>query len=157
MALAGIMSCLLYTSTGALIPAGTAEGLNQAVVRLAQSDVLRLRMPVPCLLYTSDDAVRAGGQRPVIHPDDAEKYNAMFSDAVKDHTSFSAEARVRRADGEWRLVGSKAEPRDVYKRQVRRLFVRQLLEHALDDVDPFEDCVDPCRCDGKAVRAKFIQ
>ncbi len=26
---------------------GTAEGLNQAVVRLAQSDVLRLRMPVP--------------------------------------------------------------------------------------------------------------
>ena len=36
-----------YADTGALIPAGTAEGLNQAVVRLAQSDVLRLRMPVP--------------------------------------------------------------------------------------------------------------
>ena len=59
----------------------------------------------------ADDAVRTGGQRPAIHPDDAEKYNAMFSDAVKDHTSFSAEARVGRADGEWRLVGSKAEPR----------------------------------------------
>ena len=36
-----------YADTGSLIPAGTAEGLNQAVVRLAQSDLLRLRMPVP--------------------------------------------------------------------------------------------------------------
>lgn len=36
-----------YADTGSLIPAGTAEGLNQAVIRLAQSDVLRLRMPVP--------------------------------------------------------------------------------------------------------------
>ena len=36
-----------YADTGALIPAGTAEGLSQAVVRLAQSDVLRLRMPIP--------------------------------------------------------------------------------------------------------------
>ena len=36
-----------YADTGALIPAGTAEGMNQAVVRIAQSDVLRLRMPVP--------------------------------------------------------------------------------------------------------------
>ncbi len=36
-----------YANTGSLIPAGTAEGLNQAVARLAQSDVLRLRMPVP--------------------------------------------------------------------------------------------------------------
>jgi RND family efflux transporter MFP subunit len=36
-----------YADTGTLIPAGTAEGLSQAVVRLAQSDVLRLRMPIP--------------------------------------------------------------------------------------------------------------
>ena len=36
-----------YADTGALIPAGTAEGGAQAVVRLAQSDVLRLRMPIP--------------------------------------------------------------------------------------------------------------
>jgi RND family efflux transporter MFP subunit len=36
-----------YADTGSLIPAGTAEGLSQAVVRLAQSDVLRLRIPVP--------------------------------------------------------------------------------------------------------------
>lgn len=36
-----------YADTGSLVPAGTAEGANQAVVRLAQSDVLRLRMPIP--------------------------------------------------------------------------------------------------------------
>jgi RND family efflux transporter MFP subunit len=36
-----------YADNGSLIPAGTAEGGSPAVVRLAQSDVLRLRMPVP--------------------------------------------------------------------------------------------------------------
>jgi RND family efflux transporter MFP subunit len=36
-----------YADTGALIPAGTSESDAQAVVRLAQSDLLRLRMPVP--------------------------------------------------------------------------------------------------------------
>jgi RND family efflux transporter MFP subunit len=37
-----------YADTGSLIPAGTSNSGNaQAVVRLAQSDVLRLRMPVP--------------------------------------------------------------------------------------------------------------
>jgi RND family efflux transporter MFP subunit len=36
-----------YADTGALVPAGTSESNAQAVVRLAQSDVLRLRMPVP--------------------------------------------------------------------------------------------------------------
>jgi RND family efflux transporter MFP subunit len=48
-----------YADTGALIPAGTAEGLNQAVVRVAQSDVLRLRMPVP---ERDVPLVRAGSQ-----------------------------------------------------------------------------------------------
>lgn len=36
-----------YADTGALIPAGTSESNAQAVVRLAQSDLLRLRMPIP--------------------------------------------------------------------------------------------------------------
>jgi RND family efflux transporter MFP subunit len=36
-----------YADTGSLVPAGTSESDAQAVVRLAQSDVLRLRMPVP--------------------------------------------------------------------------------------------------------------
>jgi RND family efflux transporter MFP subunit len=36
-----------YADTGSLIPAGTSENNAQAVVRLAQSDLLRLRMPIP--------------------------------------------------------------------------------------------------------------
>ncbi len=36
-----------YADTGSLIPAGTSESDAQAVVRLAQSDLLRLRMPIP--------------------------------------------------------------------------------------------------------------
>jgi RND family efflux transporter MFP subunit len=36
-----------YADTGALIPAGTSESNAQAVIRLAQSDLLRLRMPIP--------------------------------------------------------------------------------------------------------------
>jgi len=34
-----------------------------------------------------------------------------FQNAVAEHTRFSAEVRVRRADGAWRLVGTNAEPR----------------------------------------------
>lgn len=36
-----------YADTGSLIPAGTAESNSQALVRLAQSDLLRLRMAIP--------------------------------------------------------------------------------------------------------------
>jgi RND family efflux transporter MFP subunit len=36
-----------YADTGSLVPAGTSENDAQAVVRLAQSDLLRLRMPLP--------------------------------------------------------------------------------------------------------------
>jgi PAS domain S-box-containing protein len=46
-----------------------------------------------------------------LHPDDAAAYIETFAKAIHERSSFSAEARVRRADGEWRLVGSRAEPR----------------------------------------------
>jgi PAS domain S-box-containing protein len=60
---------------------------------------------------TTCGELQSGGRHRLIHSDDAPAYIAAFSRAVKEHTSFSAEARVRRADGEWRLFGSKAEPR----------------------------------------------
>jgi two-component system NtrC family sensor kinase len=47
----------------------------------------------------------------LLHPDDASEYIGAFHSAVREHASFQAEARVRRADGEWRLLGSHAEPR----------------------------------------------
>jgi PAS domain S-box-containing protein len=48
---------------------------------------------------------------PLIHPEDATSYVEPFLAAVLKRGSYSAEARVRRADGEWRWVVSSAEPR----------------------------------------------
>ena len=47
----------------------------------------------------------------VLHPGDAAQYSGAFERALIDRGPFRAEARVRRADGEWRLIGSYAEPR----------------------------------------------
>ena len=47
----------------------------------------------------------------LVHPDDAPKYVEEFRRAIRDHATFRAEARVRRADGEWRWFGSYATPR----------------------------------------------
>jgi PAS domain S-box-containing protein len=47
----------------------------------------------------------------LFHPEDAPAYIESFDRAVRDQAPFRAEARVRRADGSWRLVDSYAEPR----------------------------------------------
>ena len=52
-----------------------------------------------------------GKWRPLVHPDDADAYIGAFMDAVRDQQPFRAEARTRRADGEWRWIASYAEPR----------------------------------------------
>ena len=46
----------------------------------------------------------------LIHPADAPEYLASFSRAIMEQTPFSAERRVQRSDGEWRLMGSRALP-----------------------------------------------
>ena len=54
----------------------------------------------------------AGSQwQPLIHPDDRPEYVAGFQRAVREQAPFRAEVRVRRADGQWRLLGSYATPR----------------------------------------------
>jgi PAS domain S-box-containing protein len=57
------------------------------------------------------EQVQRGDWYLLIHPDDAPEYIAAFHRAVTQRTGFSAEARVRRADGVWRLIGTNAEPR----------------------------------------------
>ena len=47
----------------------------------------------------------------LLHPEDAAAYVAAFEQAVREHLPFDAEARVRAADGRWRLLGSRAQPR----------------------------------------------
>jgi PAS domain S-box-containing protein len=59
---------------------------------------------------TSEQAARENWQL-LIHPDDAAEYVGAFHRAVSEHTSFRAEVRVQRTDGEWRWFGSNAEPR----------------------------------------------
>jgi two-component system, sensor histidine kinase and response regulator len=46
-----------------------------------------------------------------IHPGDAPQYLEKFREAVRQRAPFRAEARVHRADGEWRWIASYAEPR----------------------------------------------
>ncbi|MGD0548597.1 MAG: PAS domain S-box protein, partial [Terracidiphilus sp.] len=57
------------------------------------------------------EEVEAGQWSLPLHPGDAADYRAAFNCAARDHAPFNAEARVRRADGEWRLVGTRAQPR----------------------------------------------
>jgi diguanylate cyclase (GGDEF)-like protein/PAS domain S-box-containing protein len=46
-----------------------------------------------------------------LHPDDAPAYVEAFQRAVRDHTAFDAETRVRNAAGDWRWFATHAEPR----------------------------------------------
>ena len=55
--------------------------------------------------------MKAAEWQSLIHPDDAPEYVRVFNCAAMDHKPFSAEVRVRRGDGEWRFLGSNAQPR----------------------------------------------
>ncbi|MGD0734882.1 MAG: PAS domain S-box protein [Terracidiphilus sp.] len=46
-----------------------------------------------------------------IHPDDLSRTTALFVNAMIERKPLKGESRVRRADGEWRLFGTHAEPR----------------------------------------------
>jgi len=59
----------------------------------------------------SIEEVAGGNWHPLLHPDDVENYLRIFLTAVQKRTSFTAEARVRRADGAWRWITSHADPR----------------------------------------------
>jgi PAS domain S-box-containing protein len=60
---------------------------------------------------TGFDGAETPVPAPLIHPDDRDLYIARFLDALRGRAPFRAEARVRRADGEWRWIASHAEPR----------------------------------------------
>jgi PAS domain S-box-containing protein len=60
---------------------------------------------------TTHEQVERGKWQHLLHPDDAPEYVGAFQRAVREHSPFRAEVRVRRADGEWRLLGTYAEAR----------------------------------------------
>jgi PAS domain S-box-containing protein len=59
----------------------------------------------------TDEQVRANTWQQLAHPDDVPTYVAAAMAAVREHTTFSGECRVRHADGNWRWIGSYAAPR----------------------------------------------
>ena len=59
---------------------------------------------------TSEEAL-ADKWLTLIHPDDVSEAYASFLQSHQDHTPFSTEVRLRRTDGQWRIVGTRAQPR----------------------------------------------
>jgi PAS domain S-box-containing protein len=53
----------------------------------------------------------ATGWWPPVHPEDAPLFEKVALSAIREHKPFSAEARVRRADGEWRWMAAFGQPR----------------------------------------------
>jgi len=60
---------------------------------------------------TNYEQVVKGNWRSMVHPEDAEEYLGAIQRAVREHTNFKGEARLRRADGEWRWGVTHAVPR----------------------------------------------
>ncbi|MGO9639136.1 MAG: PAS domain-containing protein, partial [Terracidiphilus sp.] len=64
-----------------------------------------------CVFFgMTHEELEAPKRPPLIHPDEAPGFRAAFNRAVGGRTNFRMEARFRRADGEWRLLGVFAEP-----------------------------------------------
>jgi PAS domain S-box-containing protein len=57
------------------------------------------------------EQVEGKNWQPLLHPEDAPAYLEAFQTALREKKPFSAESRVRRADGVWRWLASYAEPR----------------------------------------------
>ncbi len=60
---------------------------------------------------TSQVEITTKGWQPLIHPDDAPAYVGAYMASLSGRTPFRAEARARRADGEWRWIESVGQPR----------------------------------------------
>ncbi len=59
----------------------------------------------------TEDRARDDLWQPLVHEDDREHYVSTFIDCLGRGVPFHAEARVQRADGEWRWISSYGAPR----------------------------------------------
>jgi PAS domain S-box-containing protein len=57
------------------------------------------------------EQVESGQRRPLIHPDDRERYVADFRQALANGTAVKSRARVKHVSGQWRWIESRGEPR----------------------------------------------
>ncbi|NLE21707.1 MAG: PAS domain S-box protein [Actinobacteria bacterium] len=74
-------------------------------------DIEFVNRPYREFFGVTEDDVRGQGWRTLVHPDDAEAYVEEFMTAVRERRTFSSEARVRDARGQWHWVDSHAVPR----------------------------------------------
>lgn len=58
----------------------------------------------------ASDAVGAHVWERFLHPEDAERHLAVFREAFRQRRSFTDEARLRRADGQYRWLSSSGRP-----------------------------------------------
>ena len=56
-------------------------------------------------------SLQSTGWDPLLHPDDVLPYSAAYEAAVAERRQFRAQARVRKANGDWRWIESNATPR----------------------------------------------
>jgi len=59
----------------------------------------------------SREEMKGGRWQVLMHPEDAEAYTSEFLACVREQRPFRGEARVKRADGQWRRIESWARPR----------------------------------------------
>lgn len=57
------------------------------------------------------EQLESSGWQPLFHPQDVTNYSHKIAISIKDRQPFHAEARARRADGEWHWVESFDSPR----------------------------------------------
>jgi PAS domain S-box-containing protein len=89
-----------------------ADGLPLIIwVHDAQGDLRFVNSAYREFFDVTPEQVRGGGWQPLVHPDDAASYAEEFLACVRDRRAFRAEARVRRADGQWRWIESYGKPR----------------------------------------------
>ncbi|MFL6655445.1 MAG: ATP-binding protein [Sulfurifustis sp.] len=60
---------------------------------------------------TTLDAIKQSGWQRLVHPDDSSRYIDTFFKALKERQPFRAQARIKRADGQWRWIESYGQPR----------------------------------------------
>ena len=123
--------------------------------------------------------VRGPSWQPLVHPDDVEAYVSAFLTALHDGALFHAEARVRRADGDWRWIESFGAPRlaangellgmvgsslDITERKWATAFLEQrqrefesLAEHLPDIVARFDRTLRHTYVNAAAIEAIGLQ
>ncbi len=89
-----------------------ADGLPQMVWVHDRQGQLQFVNRTYCTFFgVTPDQVAGPNWQPLMHADDVAAYVAEFSACVRDRRPFHAETRVRRFDGDWRWLESRAQPR----------------------------------------------